>query len=320
MKRGSYLVTGGAGFIGSHLSERLVREGHQVICVDNFDPYYSVDTKKSNLRNIREVRGFKLVDLDLRDKKAVDSLFTDNNIRKVVHLAAQAGVRSSITNPEKYYQVNVLGTLNLLEALKKFKIEKLVLASSSSVYGCNSKIPFAETDPLLTPASPYAASKIAAESLCAAYSHLYSIPTVCLRFFTVYGPRQRPDMAIHKFVKSAYAHGVIEMYGDGSTYRDYTYIDDVIDGIISAIMYDCTFEIFNLGNSQTVNLKTLIDIIRNVIGTNVLVETQAAQAGDVPLTYADITKARQILRYDPKTSIDHGIREFVEWFKAAKQI
>ncbi|MDQ7818390.1 MAG: GDP-mannose 4,6-dehydratase [Melioribacteraceae bacterium] len=315
--RNEILITGGAGFIGSYLCERLVQMNWNVVCLDNFDPFYPREFKLRNIENIAKSSFFSLIEGDLQDKNLIKEIFDSHKIVSVVHLAAQAGVRESIMNPEKYFATNVLGSLNLLNVIKDKNIEKFIYASSSSVYGNNKKIPFSEDDPILAPASPYAASKIAAESLCATYSSLYKIPTICLRFFTVYGPRQRPDMAFSKFIKNAINSGIIEIYGDGSSSRDYTFIDDIIDGIIRSLEFSCDYEIFNLGNSTTIKLEEVIRIIGSTLHKDIVVKRIENQLGDVPVTYADIRKAETILGYKPQTNIENGIKKYIDWYRTS---
>ncbi len=311
----SYLITGGAGFIGSHLIDMLLEEGYSIICLDNFDPYYNPQLKRENIKHNLGNTNFKLVEADVRDKKALRKIFKENNIEKIVHLAAKVGVRPSIKEPLLYEDVNVRGTLNLLELCREFKVENFIFGSSSSVYGNTKKIPFSEDD-VPKPISPYGASKRSAELLCHVYSSLYSIPITCLRFFTVYGPRQRPDMAIHKFTRLIDEGKEIEMYGNGTSERDYTYIDDIVEGVLSALDKKFGFEIFNLGNSRTVELRRLISLIEEKLGKQAKNRQLPEQAGDVFITYADISKTRKLLGYEPKTGIKKGIEKFVEWYRA----
>lgn len=294
----SILVTGGAGFIGSHLVERL----KDVIIIDDFNDYYSPEIKR---RNISKVLG-KVIERDIRDD--ISDIFKENKISAVVHLAARAGVRASLKDPILYNSVNVLGTINLLECCKKFGVKKFIFGSSSSVYGITSRLPFKEDDPLQNPISPYAVTKIAGEDLCRVYHGAYGISITCLRFFTVYGPRQRPEMAISKFIRLIREDKPIPYYGDGSSSRDYTYISDIIDGIMSALDKDFGFEIINLGDSNTVTLKQLVGIIEETLGKKAKLEVLPPQPGDVPITYADITKAGRLLGYKPKVDIRDGIR------------
>ncbi|HQU86935.1 MAG TPA: GDP-mannose 4,6-dehydratase [Pyrinomonadaceae bacterium] len=311
------LVTGGAGFIGSHLVERLLGEGvWNVSVVDNFNEFYSTAVKRKNIAGFAENDNFRLYENDICDTDAIENIFAENDFDAVVHLAAWAGVRPSLLNPKLYTEVNVCGTLNLLEAAKHYGVKQFVFGSSSSVYGINSKIPFSEDDKIYQTISPYAATKASGEFLCHTYSHLYDLRTVCLRFFTVYGARQRPDLAIHKFSRLIWEGKPIPMFGDGTTRRDYTYVDDIIQGVRAAIDYDkADFEIFNLGESQTIELKDLIALLEENLGKKAVIERKPMQPGDVPITFADISKAKELLNYNPTTKIEDGIPKFVEWFK-----
>jgi len=310
------LVTGGAGFIGSHLVDKLLAEGDwQVSALDNFNEFYAPRIKHDNLAQHADNPRFRLFEADICRAEQLREIFAQNDFDAIVHLAAWAGVRPSLLNPKLYTQVNVDGTVNLLDAAKEFGVKQFVFGSSSSVYGINSKIPFAEDDNIFHPISPYAATKAAGELLCHTYSHLYDIRTICLRFFTVYGARQRPDLAIHKFSKLISEDKPIPVFGDGTTRRDYTYVDDIIAGVRAAIDYDRTnYEIFNLGESQTVELKDLISLLEENLGKKAFIERQPMQPGDVPLTFADISKARALLGYDPRTKIEQGIPKFTDWF------
>jgi len=315
MSKDKILVTGGAGFIGSHLTEALLAKGHEVVCLDDFNDFYDPMIKWENLSGCLGDSNFKLVKGDIRDKELVDSLFEQEHFDKVVHLAARAGVRTSLEHPFLYEDVNVRGTLNLLEATRNSGVSKFIFASSSSVYGVNSKVPFSESDKVDKPISPYASTKLSGELHCFTYHHLYDIPIVCLRFFTVYGPRQRPGMAIHKFTQMI-ADGVpITVYGDGTSKRDYTYISDIIQGVMSSLDLDCGYEIFNLGNSRTVELMYLIRLIEENLGYKAKIRKLPYQAGDVPITYADISKAKRILGYNPQVPIEKGIENFVRWWE-----
>jgi UDP-glucuronate 4-epimerase len=310
------LVTGGAGFIGSHLVDKLLAEGAwQVSVLDNFNEFYSPEIKRENIAHHAENPNFKLYEADILSAETLRAIFAENQFDAIVHLAAWAGVRPSLLNPKLYTEVNVNGTLNLLDLAREFKVGQFVFGSSSSVYGINSKIPFAEDDQIFKPISPYAATKAAGELLCHTFSHLYDLRTVCLRFFTVYGARQRPDLAIHKFSKLIWEDKPIPVFGDGTTRRDYTYIDDIIQGVRAAIDYDRTnYEIFNLGESQTIELKDLIVLLEENLGKKALIDRQPMQPGDVPLTFADISKARELLNYNPTTKIEQGIPKFTNWF------
>jgi len=309
------LVTGGAGFIGSHLVDKLLAMNQKVICIDNFDPFYDPEIKKKNIEHNLENKNFVLEKEDIRNEKKLEEIFKMYDIDKIIHLAARAGVRPSIRDPLLYENVNIKGTLNLLELCKKYQIKNFIFGSSSSVYGINSKVPFSEDDPISFPISPYATSKRSCELFCFTYSHLYNIPVTCLRFFTVYGPRQRPEMAIHKFTRLISQGKTIEMYGDGTSKRDYTYIDDIINGIISALNKKFDFEVINLGNSEIVELRYLISLIEKNLGKKAKIKQLSEQPGDVPITYADITKAKKLLNYEPKVKIEEGIEKFVEWYR-----
>jgi UDP-glucuronate 4-epimerase len=316
MKR--VLVTGGAGFIGSPLCQRLLQEGHEVVCLDNFDAYYDPAIKRRNLEEIRAsegANGFQLVEGDIRNKELLDDLFRKSSFGLIIHLAARAGVRPSIEQPLLYEEVNVAGTLNLLEACREFEVRNFIFGSSSSVYGKNRKVPFAEDDPLEAMISPYAVTKRAGELFCYTYHHLYGLNISCLRFFTVYGPRQRPEMAIHKFARLIRDGERIPLFGDGTSRRDYTYIDDIIAGIMGAIQNLRGYDIFNLGESQTIPLRELISLIEQALGKKAEVEELPEQPGDVPITYAEISKARRLLGYDPRVGIEEGVGRFVQWFR-----
>jgi UDP-glucuronate 4-epimerase len=311
------LVTGGIGFIGSHLCERLLTEGHAIVCLDNFDPFYDPVIKRRNLKEIQEGGGgsFQFVEGDIRDKRLVEDLFRRSSFDLIVHLAARAGVRPSIQQPLLYEEVNVTGTLNLLEACREFGVRDLIFGSSSSVYGKNTKVPFAEGDPLDAMISPYAVTKRVGELYCYAYHDLYGLNIFCLRFFTVYGPRQRPEMAIHKFTRLIHEGNKIPVYGNGTSRRDYTYIDDIIGGIMGAINNLRGYDIFNLGESQTTPLRELISLIEGALGKKAEVEELPDQPGDVPITYADIGKARRVLGYDPRVKVEEGVKRFARWFR-----
>ena len=311
------LVTGGAGFIGSHLVDRLLTTSiEQIAVVDDFNNFYSPDIKHENIREHRKDPRYTLYEADIRDRAALEAVFNQTRFDCIVHLAARAGVRPSLTEPQLYTETNINGTLNLLELARHHGIRQFVFGSSSSVYGINAKVPFSEDDPIRQPISPYAATKAAGELLCHTYSHLYGLRCICLRFFTVYGPRQRPDLAIHKFAKLISQGKPIPVFGDGSTRRDYTFIDDIIDGVMAAIDYDqSNYEVINLGESRTVELKELIALLEKELGTKATIDRQPPQPGDVPQTFADITKARALLGYNPQTQIEDGLRRFVEWFR-----
>lgn len=311
------LVTGGAGFIGSHLVDRLLAEGEwQVTVVDDFNDFYAPEIKHRNIEEHVRSPHYRVVDADIRDWQTMEALFTQYHFDFIVHLAARAGVRPSLIDPKLYTETNVNGTVNLLELARRHHVRHFVFGSSSSVYGINSKVPFAEDDRIHQPISPYAATKAAGELMCHTYSHLYDMRIVCLRFFTVYGARQRPDLAIHKFARLITEGKPIQVFGDGTTRRDYTYIDDIIQGVRSAIDYDRSqHEIFNLGESQTVKLNELVSLLERSLDMQAVIDRQPLQPGDVPITYANIDKSRELLGYDPQTKIADGIPKFVEWFR-----
>jgi len=309
------LVTGVAGFIGSHLCERLIGDGWAVVGLDNFDDFYDPAIKRANIAGCLEREQFELVEGDIRDAGALESVLAGGSIDIIVHLAARAGVRPSIKDPLTYQDVNVNGTMVLLEGARKFGVKKFVFGSSSSVYGNNEKVPFSEKDNVDFPISPYAATKKAAELMCHTYRHLYDIDMVCLRLFTVYGPRQRPDLAIHKFCRLIEADEPIPVFGDGSMQRDFTYIDDIIDGIVRAMERCEGYEIYNLGESRPVRLDVLISEIEKALGKKAKINRLPVPPGDVKQTYADVSKARRRLGYEPKTEIAVGLRRFVEWLR-----
>jgi len=311
------LVTGGAGFIGSHLCERLISIGHKVVCLDNFYPFYDPEIKRNNLLKVLPNPAFTLIEGDIRNVSDLVNCFSGNDIEVVIHLAAMAGVRPSLENPELYADVNILGLLNLLQVCQEYPVCKFIFASSSSVYGDKKAGIFKESDDLDEPISPYAATKTEGEAICFLWQRILSIPFVILRFFTCYGPRQRPDLAIHKFTHLMYENKPIPVYGDGTTSRDYTYIDDTIDGIICALDYKdkpLGFEIFNLGESQTIKLLDMIKELEKASGKTASLDWQTIQPGDVTYTCADISKAREILGYNPRFSFQEGIRSFIDWY------
>jgi len=314
------LVTGGAGFIGSHLVERLLGEGTwRVTVVDDLNDFYSPEIKRANIARFRDAANFNFVESDIRNADAMRKVFDANEFDAIVHLAARAGVRPSLCHPKLYAETNINGTLNLLELARDFDIKQFVFGSSSSVYGVNSKVPFSEDDRINQPISPYASTKAAGELLCHTYSHLFDIRTVCLRFFTVYGARQRPDLAIHKFTRLIAEGKPIQVFGDGTTRRDYTYIDDIIQGVRASIDYDTSMhEVFNLGESETTELSRLINLLEECLGVEAVIDRQPMQPGDVPTTYADISKARKLLNYHPLTKIEEGIPRFVEWYRESQ--
>lgn len=312
------LVTGGAGFIGSHLCERLTSAGNSVICLDNFCDSYAPSIKRENMSQAIQSPMYRSITGDILDTPMLTGIFTNHRIDTVVHLAALAGVRKSIENPLDYIDVDIKGTVNLLEVCRKYKVRKFVFASSSSVYG-NGALPFREDVPAVTQVSPYAAAKLSGELFCRTYNQLYGIPVVCLRFFTVYGPRQRPDMAIRIFTEAICEGREIGIFGDGKSSRDYTYIDDIVDGIVSSAELDCGFEIFNLGSSAPVSLIELIGMIEKKVSKKADIKYLPAQAGDVSDTLADIGKAAKLLAYHPKVRLEQGIENFVSWYlKTAK--
>ena len=307
------LVTGGAGFIGSHLCEYLLKVDHQVICVDNFNTFYDPAIKERNISSIINSSGFGLVKADVRNTEELAKVFEKSKPEMVIHLATMPGVRPSIENPFIFFDVNVMGTLTVLETMRRFGVNKLIFASSSSVYGNNSKIPFSESDPADNPISPYASSKRACELLCYTYHSLYKFDISCLRFFTVYGPRQRPDLAIHKFTNKILENKPIQIFGDGNTSRDYTYIADVINAINNSINLLKGFNIYNIGESEIISLNRMIETIENVIGKKAIKEFLPTQPGDVEKTFADISKARNELGYNPAFDFKEGIEEFIRW-------
>ncbi|MEY2785176.1 MAG: dTDP-glucose 4,6-dehydratase [Planctomycetota bacterium] len=311
---GHYLITGGAGFIGSHVGEALLARGDSLTVLDNFNRFYDPAIKRSNCALLK---GAQLIEGDIRDQGLVGELFASQRFDGVVHLAAMAGVRPSLLDPLLYEDVNVRGTLILLEAARRQPGLRFVFASSSSVYGANERVPFSETDDIHRPVSPYAATKRAGELHGYTYHHLYGIPFTGLRFFTVYGERQRPEMAIHKFVKAAFEGTPVPFYGDGSTRRDYTYIADIVDGVVRALDRCAGYELYNLGESQTISLAELVAAIELATGRKMLLDRQPMQPGDVLVTYADVSKARQKLGYEPRTPLAEGLRRFVAWYRAA---
>jgi UDP-glucuronate 4-epimerase len=311
------LITGGAGFIGSHLVDLLLAEGGwRITVVDDFNDFYDPAIKRENVSARLSNADYELVEADIRNYSLLQTVFEKTQFDCIVHLAARAGVRPSLSEPRLYVETNINGTLNLLELARAHGVKQFVFGSSSSVYGMNAKVPFSEDDPIFNPISTYAATKAAGELLCHSYAHLYDMRIVCLRFFTVYGARQRPDLAIHKFAKLISAGKPLPVFGDGSTRRDYTYIDDIIAGVRAAMEYDkSNYEVINLGESQTVELRELISLLEKALGKPAQIDRQPLQPGDVSQTFADITKARRLLGYDPQTQIEAGIEKFVEWFR-----
>ena len=313
------LITGGAGFIGSHLVDRLLSEGgFGLTVIDDFNDFYDPAIKRENIGAALSNPNFKLVEADIRNQSALEQALDATAFDCIVHLAARAGVRPSLKEPRLYVETNINGTLNLLELARAHGVKRFVFGSSSSVYGLNAKVPFSESDPIFNPISPYAATKAAGELLCHSYAHLYDMPIVCLRFFTVYGARQRPDLAIHKFAKLISEGRPIPVFGDGTTRRDYTYVEDIISGVRAAMDYDqSNYEVINLGESRTVELRELILLLEKALDRRAEIDRQPLQPGDVAQTFADISKARRLLGYDPATQIEEGIEKFVEWFRAS---
>ena len=316
----NFLVTGGAGFIGSHVCERLLHDGHRVWAFDDLNDFYDPQFKRRNLCEIQTLaKPFEFCHGDLTDRAALDELFSSVKFDQVIHLAARAGVRPSLEQPALYQRVNVEGTVNVLEAARSTGVKKITIASSSSVYGVNAKVPFSESDPIFSAVSPYAASKLACEALGHTWHHVYKMDVAMLRLFTVYGPRQRPDLAIHKFTKLIDAGKPIPVFGDGSSARDHTHVSDILEGVIACTQREFGFEIFNLGESQTVKLSGLIALIETALGKKAVINRQPLQPGDVPITFADISKAREMLGYNPQVKVEKGIPLFVDWFRKNRQ-
>lgn len=310
------LVTGGAGFIGSHVVDALVAMRHRVLCLDDFNDFYDPTEKRRNVAPHLNNPFFSLAEGDIRDVRFVQAVVGEWRPEIIIHLAARAGVRPSVREPGLYAAVNVQGTLNVLEAARLAGVRKVIFGSSSSVYGLNAKIPFGENDPLLKPASPYGATKIAGEALCHAYAHLYGIRVVCLRFFTVYGPRQRPDLAIRRFAERMLRGEPITLFGDGTGARDYTFITDIVSGVLAALDYEgSVYEVFNLGNSKPVRLTDLVAALEGALGIRATIQWTEEQPGDIPITYADISKAVRVLGYRPTTSLERGLETFVSWLR-----
>ncbi len=309
------LLTGGAGFIGSHLGERLLRDGHTLTIVDDLNDFYSPAIKRANLDAVRQAGPVTFYQADICDEEKIFAIGREHRPDAIIHLAARAGVRPSLEDPLLYERTNVRGTMVLLEMARQIGIPKFVFASSSSIYGVADRVPFSEDGALNLPISPYAATKIAGEKVCFTYSHLYGTATVCLRLFTVYGPRQRPDLAIHKFTRLISAGKPIPVFGDGSSGRDYTFYSDAVDGIIAALHHDAKFDVFNLGNSHPVSLTTLICTLEDHLGKKASIERLPNQPGDVPITYADISKAQRLLGYSPQVPFAEGIAAFIAWFR-----
>jgi UDP-glucuronate 4-epimerase len=316
MQKSRFLITGGAGFIGSHLVDVLLAQSPaRVVVIDNFDGFYDRRIKQANIADHLAHPAYRLAEIDIRDFTALEELFSEEPFDVVIHLAAKAGVRPSVDDPRRYQDVNTGGTMNLIDLAQRKSIKKFIYGSTSSIYGPHATPPFREDAPL-APISPYAATKAAGELIAHTYSYLYGIQTVCLRFFTVYGPRQRPDLAIHKFAQLISSGRPIPVYGDGTSERDFTYIDDIIQGIMAAIAYDATpFEIINLGESQTVTVNRMINLLEDALGQKAIIERHPPQPGDMPRTHADISKARRLLNYRPTAPIEIGIQKFVDWFR-----
>jgi UDP-glucuronate 4-epimerase len=314
------LVTGAAGFIGSHVCEYFIKRGHHIIGIDNFDSFYPANFKSLNLSELEVSSQFQFYKEDIRNNDSLNSIFSKNQVDIVIHLAAKAGVRPSIESITEYYDVNVNGTVSLLESMRIHKVKKLLFASSSSVYGNNSKVPFSESDIVDNPISPYASTKKSGELLCHVYSHLYQFDITCLRFFTVYGPRQRPDLAIHKFTRLIYEDKPIPFYGDGNTSRDYTYIDDIVNGVSCALNNLGGYRIYNLGESTVINLNKLVYTIEKFVGKKAVFNRLPLQQGDVNSTYADVSKAKEEIGYNPQYDFETGIQKFVEWYNNNKAI
>jgi UDP-glucuronate 4-epimerase len=311
----NFLVTGGAGFIGSHVCERLLRDGHSVLAFDDLNDFYDPALKRRNLGELQALaKPFEFVQGDVTDRAGLEEIFSSVKFDQVIHLAARAGVRPSLLHPALYQRVNVEGTVNVLEAARGRGVKKIIIASSSSVYGVNSKVPFSESDPITSAISPYAASKLAGEALGHVWHHIYGMDVAMLRFFTVYGPRQRPDLAIYKFASLICAGKAIPVFGDGSAARDYTFVTDTVDGVIACTKKEFGFQIFNLGESETISLNAMIEALERVLGKKAIIDRQPLQPGDVPLTFADISKAREQIGYNPKVKFAHGIKLFAKWF------
>lgn len=313
---GKFLVTGGAGFIGSHVLEALLERGYSVAAVDNLDDFYPAALKRRNLEEVLRRGEFRFYNTDIRDAARLREVFETEKPEVVIHLAARAGVRPSIERPDLYEAVNVGGTINLLSWARDFAVKKFIFASSSSVYGATARVPFVENGVELKPVSPYAATKLAGEMMCFTYSHLFHLSIVCLRLFTVYGPRQRPDLAIHKFAALLEAARPVPLFGDGTSSRDYTFVSDIVAGILAAVEYETEFEVFNLGNSRPVKLSELVSELERALGKRAVLNYLPPQQGDVPITWADISKARRLLGYDPLVSLAAGMDRFVAWLRA----
>jgi UDP-glucuronate 4-epimerase len=315
MQGQNILVTGAAGFIGSHSAEALLERGYRVIGVDNFCDFYDRSWKEMNLKSLRDGKHFSVEEIDITDGQAIDRLVAQTRPVAILHLAAMAGVRPSIEQPAYYARVNVEGTTHLLQAAVKHKVKKFLFASSSSVYGNLGRVPFSEDDPVAEPISPYAATKRSGELLCYTFWHLYKLPIFCLRFFTVYGPRQRPDLAIHKFTRLISRGQPVPFFGDGSTSRDYTFVEDIVAGILASLDNCDRYRIYNLGGSDPVTLKQLLDELQKAIGKTAIIDRRPSQLGDVERTYADLTRSTAELGYKPTVTLSEGLRRFVDWYK-----
>jgi UDP-glucuronate 4-epimerase len=308
------LVTGAAGFIGSHLVESLLADGEAVVGLDNFDPFYDAAIKRRNLQPAMAQPKYRFVEGDIRDQDRMEAVMVENGVTRIVHLAAKAGVRPSLLNPQSYIDTNITGTASVLRAASRASVRSMVFASSSSVYGVNTKVPFGEDDRTDAPASPYAATKKAGEGWCHCHYHVTGMPITCLRFFTVFGPRQRPDLAIHKFTRLISEGKPVPFFGDGNSSRDYTFVDDTVAGIRAALNHPDGFQIYNLGRSDPVTLREMVETIERAVGKKAVLDRQPDQAGDVPITYADVSKAQRDLGYNPRVPFEEGVRRFVAWY------
>jgi UDP-glucuronate 4-epimerase len=310
------LVTGGAGFIGSHTTQALLDRGDEVVCLDNFNDYYSPARKYANVAPFLDRSGYTLIEGDVRDRDTLETLVSAHKPERIAHIAAMAGVRYSLQHPDLYEEVNVRGTLNVLEVARQHEIKDIVFASTSSIYGSRQKVPFSEDDRVDWPVSPYAATKRACELMGYTYHHLYDINFTALRFFTVYGPRGRPDMAAWLFTEAVFRGTALKMFGDGSSSRDYTYIDDIVQGVLAAIDKPMGYEIINLGNNHTIYLRDFVDMVQEFVGTAANIVHRPMPPGDVPRTCADISKAQRLLGYDPRTPFVEGLKKFVDWYRS----
>lgn len=316
MPESAYFITGVAGFIGSHVAMALLQRGDRVFGLDNFDPFYDKAIKQRNLSALKEFHGFRFEEEDIRDAQALARWGAGESPKALIHLAAKAGVRPSVADPAGYADVNVMGTVRVLSWARDRSIPRVLFASSSSVYGGNTKVPFSEDDFVDHPVSPYAATKKAGELLCHTWSHLYGMNIVSLRFFTVYGPAQRPEMAIHKFTSDLLAGKEIRIFGDGSALRDFTYIDDIVGGVLGALSAPGGHRVYNLGESATISVTDLVTLLENATGVRAKRKHLPAEPGDVPVTFADISRARAEIGYDPKTPVDAGVKKFVQWYRS----